>query len=210
MELRLFGPAYEDVAECLREPIKKGLVDRLWYSMPEIRVVSSNETVEAVLQKRFGAALFTREGKAFSAVVGELFKQRNLTLATAESCTGGLIGDMITNVPGSSAYYLLGVISYSNRAKERVLGVNDETLRRHGAVSAPVVEEMLKGVLNLSGADCGLAVSGIAGPDGGTKDKPVGTVYISVGCRDARLTRRFHFDADRHGNKLWFKFFKYF
>src|SRR5207253_2793723 len=100
--------------------------------------------------------------------------------ATAESCTGGMIGEMLTAVPGSSAYYLGGVISYANEVKVRVLGVSEETLLQHGAVSRSCVEEMAQGVRRLTGATWGVAVSGVAGPDGGTPDKPVGTVHVAV------------------------------
>ena len=106
-------------------------------------------------------------------------------MATAESCTGGWIAKTLTDVPGSSAVFGYGVVSYSNGAKESILGVRNATLETHGAVSEQVVEEMADGVLHLSGADLAVAVSGIAGPDGGTVDKPVGTVWVTWGSRDA-------------------------
>lgn len=105
--------------------------------------------------------------------------ERGATLATAESCTGGWIAKAITDVPGSSAVLGYGIVSYSNEAKESLLGVRAETLARHGAVSEAVVREMAEGALALSGAGYAVAVSGIAGPDGGTADKPVGTVWFA-------------------------------
>ena len=122
-------------------------------------------------------------------------------VATAESCTGGWIAKSITDVAGSSAVFGYGVVSYSNGAKESILGVQNETIDRHGAVSEEVVEEMADGILHLSGADIAVAVSGIAGPDGGTDDKPVGTVWFAWAVRDGSDalvdTRLENFDGDR-------------
>jgi nicotinamide-nucleotide amidase len=111
--------------------------------------------------------------------VGELLLQKGRTLAVAESCTGGLLANRITNVPGSSHYFLGGIVAYSNRAKEALLGVRHETLERYGAVSKETVEEMARGVKERFGSDIALAVTGIAGPEGGTLDKPVGTVWCA-------------------------------
>lgn len=121
--------------------------------------------------------------KLSEAVVGDL-NAASKVVSTAESCTGGWIAKSITDVAGSSAVFAYGVVSYSNGAKESILGVKNQTLEEHGAVSEPVVEEMAEGVLHLSGADIAVAVSGIAGPDGGTEDKPVGTVWFAWAVRD--------------------------
>ena len=122
-------------------------------------------------------------------------------VSTAESCTGGWIAKSITDLPGSSAVFGYGVVSYSNGAKESILGVQNQTLEEHGAVSEPVVEEMAKGALRLSGADIAVAVSGVAGPDGGTEEKPVGTVWFAWAVRDGSNalvdTRQEHFSGDR-------------
>ncbi len=122
-------------------------------------------------------------------------------VATAESCTGGWVSKALTDIPGSSAVFHYGVVSYSNGAKEHILGVQNATLEEHGSVSQPVVEEMAQGVLNLSGADIAVAISGIAGPTGGTEEKPVGTVWIAWAIRDAGKirteTHQAHFDGDR-------------
>ena len=119
-----------------------------------------------------------------AAAVVEDLTATSKAVATAESCTGGWIAKSITDIPGSSAVFGYGLVSYSNGAKEQVLGVSHATLEEHGAVSEQVVEEMAKGALRLSGADIAVAVSGIAGPDGGTDDKPVGTVWFAWAVRD--------------------------
>ena len=111
--------------------------------------------------------------------VGEMLRKRGLRLAAAESCTGGLVGHLITNVPGSSTYYMGSVTAYAYEAKVRLLGVKWETLEAHGAVSDPVVKEMADGVRRALAADIGISISGIAGPSGGTPEKPVGLVWFS-------------------------------
>ena len=113
-------------------------------------------------------------------LAGEMLRQRGLRLATAESCTGGLIGHRLTNIPGSSDYYLGGIIAYANETKVRLLGVRRETLKKHGAVSKETVLEMARGVRHALTADIGVAVSGIAGPGGGAPEKPVGLVWLSL------------------------------
>ena len=135
-----------------------------------------------------------------TAVVNDL-SEAGKAVATAESCTGGWIAKSITDIPGSSAVFGYGVVSYSNGAKESILGVKNATLEDHGAVSECVVEEMVDGVLHLSGADIAVAVSGVAGPDGGTEDKPVGTVWFAWAVRDGADalidTSCEHFSGDR-------------
>ncbi len=119
------------------------------------------------------------------------------TITFAESCTGGQIAAEFTAIPGVSAVFDGAVVSYANRIKKAWLGVRNETLERYGAVSAECVDEMLVGVLDLAHADCAIAVSGIAGPDGGTTDKPVGTVYIGIKTPTSKGVYRKHFDGDR-------------
>jgi nicotinamide-nucleotide amidase len=118
-------------------------------------------------------------------LVGEL-NRRKKAVATAESCTGGWIAKALTDVPGSSGCFGYGIVSYSNGAKESMLGVKNRTLAEHGAVSEAVVREMAEGTLRLSGADIAVAVSGVAGPDGGSDDKPVGTVWFAWAMRGPR------------------------
>lgn len=134
-------------------------------------------------------------------VVGQLLKEKGLTLATAESCTGGLIADRITNVPGSSEYFRGGVVAYAYEAKVALLDVSWDTLRTCGAVSKETVIEMARGVRIALGADLALSVSGIAGPGGGLPDKPVGTTWIGLSTTDGDWARRFVWDGDRLENK---------
>jgi PncC family amidohydrolase len=129
--------------------------------------------------------------------LGELLRTKSMTLAVAESCTGGLVSDMITNVPGSSMYFLAGLVTYSNDSKIDLLGVSRETLESYGAVSEQVVIEMARGVRKTTGADIGAAVTGIAGPDGGTKQKPVGLIYFAVDDGKAILADRAFLSGDR-------------
>ena len=133
--------------------------------------------------------------------VGHLLLNHQLTVATAESCTGGLIGHRLTEVPGSSEYFLGGIIAYSNEIKERLLGVKPETLGTHGAVSAETAIEMARGARHALGADIAVSVTGIAGPGGGTVDKPIGLTYIAVVAANFERVERFVWDRDRAGNK---------
>ena len=133
--------------------------------------------------------------------IGDLLRARGWRLAVAESCTGGLLGHLITDVAGSSDYFVGGVIAYSNAAKMELLGVRPETLAQHGAVSAETAREMAAGVRRLLGADVALSVTGIAGPGGGTPDKPVGLVFIALDAVNGQVCRRFVWDGDRAANK---------
>jgi nicotinamide-nucleotide amidase len=129
--------------------------------------------------------------------VAELFRESCLTLSLAESCSGGLIAKRITDIPGSSRYFREGVVTYSNDSKIRLLGVSDELLDSCGAVSSECAAAMATGVQLASGSDLGLAVTGIAGPDGGSEEKPVGTVFISLASPDGCRTERFQFAGNR-------------
>jgi len=130
-----------------------------------------------------------QKGKIEIAVV-RLLTKRKKTLATAESCTGGFIANEITNVAGASKIFLGGIVAYSNGAKQKFLGVRSQTLKKHGAVSEAVAREMAEGAREKFGADFAIAVTGIAGPGGGTKDKPLGTVFISVAGAFGTLIER--------------------
>ena len=122
---------------------------------------------------------------------------KSLTISVAESCTGGLIGHMITSIPGSSAYFMGGIISYSNQAKLDLLGVSPETLKQFGAVSDRTAREMADGVKDRFKADIGLSVTGIAGPDGGTIEKPVGTVFMGIAFDEASFSLKYLFKGTR-------------
>ncbi len=149
------------------------------------------DALEARVRERLGTHVYAVGDEGMEETVGGLLRERGLTLAVAESCTGGLIGHRITEVPGSSEYFLMGVVSYSNDAKERLLGVRPETLRDHGAVSTRAAEEMAEGIRRLSGADLGLSTTGIAGPGGGSPDKPVGTVCVGLAWEGGTWSRRY-------------------
>ncbi len=139
---------------------------------------------------------------SLSCELGELLKERNYMLATAESCTGGNISATITAVPGSSEYYKGSIIAYSNEVKMNLLQVKEQTLIKHGAVSEETVREMVKGAMKSLNTDCAVATSGIAGPSGGTPDKPVGTVWIAAGSGKKIITLKQEKDEGREQNIL--------
>jgi nicotinamide-nucleotide amidase len=148
----------------------------------------------AALSEALGASVYSIDGRPLEAVVGELLVQRGLTVAVAESCSGGLLASRITDVPGSSGYFQLGVICYSNEAKTELAGVPQALLREHGAVSEPVARAMAEGIAARAATNIGIGITGIAGPGGGTPEKPVGTVVVSVtvnGDTQARTLKLF-------------------
>lgn len=149
------------------------------------------------LNSIFSNDIITSEDKSIAEVLGEALKDHELTVASAESCTGGNIAHRITQIPGSSAYFMGSIVSYSNDVKAQVLGVSRDDIARYGAVSRQVVESMAEGVAKIMHSDCAIATSGIAGPGGGTKFKPVGTVWIAVKYKDRLVAECCHFDADR-------------
>jgi PncC family amidohydrolase len=134
--------------------------------------------------------------------IGKKLRERGLKLAVAESCTGGLVADQITDVPGSSDYFVGGVVAYAYEAKVALLHVSWDTLRIHGAVSRETVVEMARGVRTALGADIGVSISGIAGPGGGMPEKPVGTTWIGLSARDGDWSRKFIWQGDRRANKV--------
>lgn len=149
------------------------------------------------LEEQLGDAIFAFRGETMEEVVGLKLAVGGYTLAVAESCTGGLIAQRLTDVPGASAYFIEGVVAYSNEAKIRTLGVPRELIERCGAVSAPVAEAMAEGVRRRAGTDFGLAVTGIAGPSGGTEDKPVGLVFVALADDAHTEHRRLMLTGDR-------------
>ena len=156
------------------------------------------DQISPVIQKyHFGG-----EGVELEDVVGRLLIKNRKTIATAESCTGGLIGDRLTNISGSSLYYKGGIVAYSNSVKEKTIGVKKETLDSAGSVSEDTALEMARGIRNKLNADIGLSTTGIAGPKGGTKEKPVGLVYIAISYDSGEKVYRFTFTPYRKTNKL--------
>ncbi len=152
---------------------------------------------DAAIREKLGDSVYSADGQAMEEVVGALLKQRRLTLAVAESCTGGLIGARITNIPGSSEYFERGVVTYSNEAKTDMLGVPADLIGRHGAVSSEVAVAMAQGILQAAKTDLGLSVTGIAGPDGGSEQKPVGLVYTALASSQGVKTTEHRFLGDR-------------
>lgn len=143
---------------------------------------------------------YAQEDIKLEEVIGKLFLEKGKTFAVAESCTGGYVGHLVTSVDGSSKYFEGSTVTYSYDMKKSILGVKNETLESEGAVSETCVREMLEGLLKVSKADCGVAISGIAGPSGGTPEKPVGTVCFAVGDRDKIITKTIHFFPRRMEN----------
>src|SRR6185312_10671917 len=134
----------------------------------------------AQIERKLGTAVFSRAQEPLAAVVGRMLADRGQSLAVAESCTGGMVGERLTASPGASRFFRGAVVSYSNEVKQELLGVLSSTLQEQGAVSAACAAEMAAGVRQRLGADWGLSITGVAGPDGGTPDKPVGTVFIGL------------------------------
>lgn len=154
-----------------------------------------------LMEERLGPKIvFGRNGAILEKVVGAMLQEQGLRLTLAESCTGGAVAKRIVSVPGSSAYYMGSIVSYSNESKQQELGVEKSDLISFGAVSQPVVEQMVRGALSKFHADVALSISGIAGPDGGSEEKPVGTVWMAVGNRERVVSKRFQFGQNRELN----------
>ena len=144
--------------------------------------------------------IFGYEKQTLEEVVGNLLFQKGLTISTAESCTGGLLAHKITSIPGSSRYFVGSIIAYDNTVKTQMLGVQDNTIRKFGAVSEQTVLEMVDGVIKQIGSNIGISVSGIAGPGGGSPEKPVGTIWLAIGNEDLKETRKLQLGKDRIKN----------
>ena len=180
------------------------------YGMVKLRLTSRGDKKEEVekemipyfekLQELVKDFLITNEDEGLEIVIGKILKAKSKTMGTAESCTGGYIAHLITSVSGSSAYYKGSVVSYANEIKENILGVKQETLLSVGAVSEETVKEMVKGAISKLNVDFALATSGIMGPDGGTDDKPVGTVWIAAGNKEKVDTLKLNLRFDRQRN----------
>lgn len=163
------------------------------------RLADLAETV----RQRLGRRVFAEDPDiTFAGAVAKVMESAQVTLAVAESCTGGRASSLITSVPGASAWFLEGLVTYSNDAKMCRLGVHEQLLRDHGAVSEPVARAMAEGARRTAGADCGLALTGIAGPSGGTEDKPVGTVHVALVTPDDHAHRALRLPFDRERNQL--------
>lgn len=211
VRLRTFGLPESVVGERLAgvETAMPGVVLGYRAHFPEIEVkvlgraasaAQARELCEkatAEVRARLADVVYGEGDDTFAGVVGRELRKRNLSLAVAESCTGGLVGHMITREPGASDFLLVDAVTYSNSAKTRFLGVGEEVIRGHGAVSAEVAAAMAEGVRHVSGADVALALTGIAGPTGGSAEKPVGTVYLSVASAAGTQVKHRLFPGDR-------------
>jgi len=205
--LRFFGPSESAVARALDESGGDGegaevtVCARDLEIHVDIFVAPGGErravALEAELLGRFGHQLFAEDERPVEELVLELCRARGLTLATAESCTGGLVGARLTSVGGASDVYAGGIVAYANAVKAAQLAVPEELLERHGAVSAEVVEAMARGVRAELGADVSVAVTGVAGPTGGTREKPVGLVFLHAVSPDGDLAQRLELPGDR-------------
>ncbi|MCF7838844.1 MAG: CinA family nicotinamide mononucleotide deamidase-related protein [Candidatus Marinimicrobia bacterium] len=203
--LMVSGRGESDISECLAADglVAEG-VEVAYCAAPgrvELRftglVAAAVEATAARAVAQLGGAVYARERLELAEVLGRELAARGLTLAVAESCTGGGLGARLTAVPGSSAYFLGGVVAYANGLKERLLGVPPEVLAAQGAVSAATAEAMARGVRDRCGADLSLAVTGLAGPDGGTAEKPVGLVFFAVADARSCHTASRQFSGDR-------------
>jgi len=158
--------------------------------------------IKMEVEKLLGASLYAWKEQCLEEIVGRLLASKSLTLGIAESCTGGLISHLVTQVPGSSAYFERGLVTYSNQAKQELLGVSADTLEQHGAVSSQTAREMAKGVRERADTDIGLGVTGIAGPGGGSEEKPAGLVYVALASRKECLCHSFRFTGTRETVKM--------
>ncbi|MFZ5877677.1 MAG: competence/damage-inducible protein A [Nitrospirota bacterium] len=184
----------------------KGVEVRLRASKGD-RAGDELDRVVAEITRRLGDAVYGYDGAAMEAVVGDLMRAKGWTLAVAESCTGGLVGHRLTEVSGSSRYFVGGWVTYANEAKTRWLGVAREPLAAHGAVSEPVAAMMAEGARRAAGSDVALALTGIAGPEGGSDEKPVGTLVVGLATARGTETTRWRFSGTRSDTKLAFSQF---
>lgn len=172
-----------------------------------LRITAKTDTIEKAdqlidqMEKRvqsiLGENIYGYDEETLESVVLKLLQQKKMTLSLAESCTGGLIASRLTDVPGASASLMCGVVSYSNESKIKLLGVKEETIRNYGAVSSQTAEEMAVGAKRISGTDIGVSITGIAGPDGGSTEKPVGLCYIGIAIGNAVKAQKFMFNGNR-------------
>ena len=198
----------QDFEEALPSNIKLAYLPN--YGMVRLRLTATgidNKETENQIQHHFNKLqelvkefLVTNEDIPMEKILGNLLLQKNKTLATAESCTGGYIAHLITGIPGSSSFYKGTIVSYDNAVKTSLLKVPEDMLAQNGAVSEPVVVQMVKGILQNIPTDYAIAVSGIMGPNGGSADKPVGTVWIAVGNAQKQMTQQLHFRFNRQRN----------
>jgi len=212
--LKVFGPTEAQIKETVQTAIGAGVELASLLSFPEIHlrvtargidpqeVAARMRQTEDAIAGSLGVYLFGRGDEVMEGVVGKLLVAKDATIAVAESCTGGLISHRITEIAGSSRYFLRGVVAYGNQAKEELLGVSSALLEKYGPVSKETAEEMARGVRASSGTSIGIATTGIAGPSGGTTETPVGRVFIALIAESFREVKQYDFFGDRHQVKL--------
>jgi nicotinamide-nucleotide amidase len=214
--LRVFGLWESAIQEKLQDALPEKTTVSLAYLpyFPEVRLKLTGkgsdqnaiqrdiDLFSRIIHERIGDYIYSADNETLEMVVGKLLKEKQATLAVAESCTGGLISHRLTDVPGSSDYLERAVVVYSNRSKTELLNIPPEVIAEHGAVSEPAARLMAKQVRELSGSTFGLSVTGIAGPTGGTPEKPVGTVFIGVAAASGEEVNNYRFHGTREAIKL--------
>ena len=201
----ILAPKIEEWEDSLPENIKLAYLPRAGQvrlrltgtSIDKEEIIKSVEDKALELNKYIPEYIYAFDDEEIEVTIGKLLKEKHLTLATAESCTGGRVADKITDIPGCSAYYMGGIVSYSNAVKMSQLGVEESTLKEHGAVSEQTAREMAENVRVKYGADFGISTTGIAGPEGGVPGKPVGTIYIALASAEETQVRLLNLDTER-------------
>ena len=183
--------------------VNEGIVAvRIYAAGTRAEAAEMTGRVKAEVRKRLGEICFGEDEERLEEAVAKMLREKRVTVATAESCTGGLMAKLLTDVAGSSAYFLRGWVTYANAAKSEELGVGAELIERHGAVSEEVARAMAEGARRVARTDFGISTTGVAGPEGGSEEKPVGTVGIGVPDAGGTEARRFVFPGDRKGVRL--------
>jgi nicotinamide-nucleotide amidase len=209
--LKIFGITETTIANRLQEIEPKDFSASLTclpcYPENHLKITVEGQTVEeaeanlfrleGLIQEKLQRYIFAKDNEIIDEIVGKLLRAHHYTLSVAESCTGGLVAHRLTQVPGSSDYFERGIVAYSNQAKIDLLAVSESLLEKYGAVSAPVAEKMAEGIRAKSQTTLGLSITGIAGPAGGSEEKPVGTVFIALASPGPTVSRKYQFEGDR-------------
>jgi nicotinamide-nucleotide amidase len=205
---RIAGLGESHVEELVGEPLLALGLELGYCARPgevEVRTIGAPEVLDEadrIISAQLGPHIISRDQRALEKVIVDLLTERRETLALAESCTGGFVAHRVTNVPGSSAVFLQGFVTYANAAKTHALGVSPALLADHGAVSEEVARAMAEGARHAAGSDHALATTGIAGPDGGSAEKPIGTVFIALATKlGATVVERYRFGSNRENFK---------
>lgn len=209
--VRLFGIAETSINEKVKDLLslsgpatvgiyaKQGEVElKIMTKAKDDRAADINiKKIERIINKRFGALVYGFDDQTLEQTVVSLLIKKRKTIAVAESCTGGLLAGMVTNISGASGIFNEGIVTYSNESKIKYLGVKEQTLKKYGAVSCQVAKEMACGIRNSAGADIGIGITGIAGPTGGTRTKPVGLVFIALASKNRVIYKQYNFQGSR-------------